>query len=218
MVRIAFLGPPGAGKGTQAKRLAEALGIAHVSTGDILREAAARGTALGQEASEYMRAGKLVPDDLVLRILTERLGEPDAAAGFILDGYPRNRSQAETLAAIVPLDHVVFFDLPERKLVARLTDRRHCPKCGRSYNLTTLPPKVPGRCDEDGTELLQRPDDRLDAVRTRLRIYSEQTAPLLAYYEEKGLLRSIDADGSPEEVHRRLTGAIGDPRAAGGKS
>jgi adenylate kinase len=208
MVRIAFLGAPGAGKGTQAKRLAGALGIAHISTGDILREAVERRTPLGAEANDYMRAGKLVPDPLVLRILTERLRAPDAVPGFILDGYPRNRSQAETLETIVALDHVVFFDLPEGKLVERLTQRRHCPTCGRSYNLATLPPKVPGKCDVEGAELLQRPDDRAEAVRTRLRVYAEQTAPLLAYYEEQRLLRSIDADGSPEEVEARLRAAL----------
>jgi adenylate kinase len=211
MLRIAFLGAPGAGKGTQAKRLSEVLGIPHLSTGDMLREAVARGTALGLEANGYMRAGRLVPDALVLQILSERLQSPDARAGFVLDGYPRNPAQAETLAGIVPLDHVVYFALPDSKLIARLTQRRHCPSCGRIYNLETLPPQKEGVCDVEGSALVQRPDDRPEAVRTRLQVYAEQTTPLLTYFEGRGLLRRIDADGSLDRVFHRLEAALGVP-------
>jgi adenylate kinase len=210
--RIVFLGPPGAGKGTQAARLAKALGIPHLSTGDLLRAAVAAETPLGKEADGHMRAGRLVPDDLVLRILEARLREPDAHAGFLLDGYPRNLAQAESLARWTPIDVAVSFDLPERVLVERLSGRRLCPTCRSNYNVATQPPKVPGRCDRDGTELIQRPDDRPEAVATRLQVYVEQTAPLLAHYRRAGLLRPIDASGTPDEVAGRVRAAIPEAR------
>jgi adenylate kinase len=203
-----FLGPPGAGKGTQAATLAKELGIAHLSTGDLLRAAVAAGSPLGREAEGYMRAGKLVPDDLVLRILRERLVQPDARTGFILDGFPRNIPQAESLAAISPLDGVVWFEIDPGALTDRLVGRRICPKCSTMYNVTSRPPRSPGRCDLDGHELIQRPDDRPEAVATRLKVYAEQTAPLLQHYRRAGLLRPIDADGAPEEVARRLRSAV----------
>jgi adenylate kinase len=208
VLRVVFLGPPGAGKGTQADALSRERGIAHLSTGDLLRSAVAAGTPLGREADGYMRAGRLVPDDLVLRILRARLAEPDARAGFILDGFPRNLAQAEALESITPLDVVVSFELPEAELVARLAGRRLCPRCGTVYNLRSRPPRTTGRCDRDGAELEQRPDDRPEAVTTRLAVYAEQTAPLLVHYRRRGLLLPIDAGGTPEEVALRLRNSL----------
>jgi adenylate kinase len=209
MARTVFLGPPGAGKGTQAAELAKREGWAHLSTGDLLRQAVAAGTELGRRADGFMRQGLLVPDDLVLEILGERLRGPEASRGFVLDGYPRNVAQARTLEGLTPIDVVVHFELPGEKLIERLTQRRHCPTCGRIYNLATLPPKNSGRCDVDGTELAQRSDDRPEAVRTRLRAYAEQTAPLLDHYRAQGRLRTVDADGSPAEVAERLRRLLG---------
>lgn len=208
MPRIVLLGPPGAGKGTQAKVLAQHLHVPHLSTGDLLREAVRAKSSLGEEADVYMRAGRLVPDDLVLRILRERLGRPDAATGYILDGYPRNVAQANELDRITPIDRVLSFDLPESALVERLTQRWTCPKCGTAYNLATRPPKTPGVCDLDGTTLLQRADDAPAAVRTRLAVYREQTEPLLEHYRRLGRLTPIDARGTPEQVAQRLRTAL----------
>lgn len=208
MRRIVFLGPPGAGKGTQAAELARELGIPHLSTGDLLRSAVAARTDLGREAEGHMAAGRLVPDDLVLRILKERLAEPDARNGFVLDGYPRSPAQAEALARITPIDVVVAFEIPEEMLVDRLSGRRVCPTCHTVYHLVSRPPRVPGRCDKDGTELVQRPDDRPEAIRTRLQVYESQTAPLLEYYRKQGLLRPVDATGTPEQVLTRVRAAV----------
>jgi adenylate kinase len=208
LTRIVFLGPPGAGKGTQAAALADRLGIPHLSTGDLLRSAIAAKTPLGLQAKEHVDAGRLVPDDLVLQILRERLGAPDARGGFLLDGFPRTLVQARALAAVSPVDRVILFEIPEPLLLERLTQRRTCPKCGTSYNLATRPPKVPGRCDREGAELQQRSDDREDAVRTRLKVYQQQTHPLVAHYQELGLLRSVNAEGSPDEVRSRIAAAV----------
>ncbi|HXY47052.1 MAG TPA: adenylate kinase [Thermoplasmata archaeon] len=204
MYRLVFLGPPGVGKGTQAARLARELRLAHLSTGDLLRAAVAARTPLGLEADGHMRAGRLVPDDLVLKILKERLAQPDASAGFILDGYPRNLAQAETLDRITRIERVISFELPSEVLVRRLSARRICPQCQSVYNVDSQPPRVPGRCDRDGAELVQRPDDRPEAVETRLKVYTEQTAPLLAFYRTRRLLSPVDASGTPEDVARRL--------------
>jgi adenylate kinase len=208
MPRIVFLGPPGAGKGTQASGLSRALGVPHLSTGDLLRAAVAAPTALGREADAYMRRGDLVPDALVLRILEERLRAPDARAGFVLDGYPRNPAQAEALAQITPIDRVVAFEVPTEVLVDRLSGRWICPTCQTVYHVPAMPPKVPGRCDRDGTALVQRPDDRPEAVRQRLQVYAEKTAPLIDHYRRRGLLRPIDATGTPDEVAARVRAAL----------
>jgi adenylate kinase len=208
MARIVFLGPPGAGKGTQAKDLSERLGVPHLSTGDLLREAVRAKTSLGAEADVYMRAGRLVPDELVLRILKERLDRPDARGGFVLDGYPRNVAQAAELERITPIDRVVSFDLPESLLLERLANRRSCPKCGTVYNLRTRPPKLDTVCDNDETPLIHRSDDRPEAVRTRIAVYREQTAPLLEHYRRLERLTPLDASGTPAEVRRRLQNAI----------
>jgi adenylate kinase len=208
MSRIVLLGPPGAGKGTQAKEFAKILGVPHLSTGDLLRDAVRAKTPLGEEADVYMRAGRLVPDDLVLRILKERLGRADAKTGFLLDGYPRNVAQATELDRITPVDRVIAFEIPENVLVERLTQRWNCPKCGTVYNVATRPPKHAGVCDLDGTPLQQRTDDTPEAVRTRLAVYSEKTAPLLEHYRQLGRLTPIDATGTPEQVSRHLRSAL----------
>jgi len=207
--RLVFLGPPGAGKGTQAAALAQVLGIKHLSTGEILRSHVAAGTPLGREAEGFMTAGQLVPDRLVLAMLEAELRAPAASAGFLLDGFPRTLAQAEALDGLAPLDRVIFFDIGEGTLLERLTQRRHCPQCGLVYNLVTKPPATPGRCDQDGTPLVQRSDDREDAVRTRLRVYQEQTAPLLEFYTRQGRLRRLDANGPVEVVATRLRAALG---------
>jgi adenylate kinase len=202
--RLVFLGPPGSGKGTQAAELARELGIAHLSTGDLLRAAVAEGSPLGRAADEHMRAGRLVPDELVLRILGERLARPDASHGFVLDGFPRTIAQADALDRMTELDAVISFDLEPATIVRRLAGRRSCPTCGAVYNLVSNPPHQAGRCDRDGTELLQRPDDRPEAVEVRFRVYEEQTAPLREHYRQRGVLRPLDASGSPAEVGSRL--------------
>jgi len=202
-----FLGPPGVGKGTQAARLAQELRVPHLSTGDILRAAVAARTPLGLEAEGHMSAGRLVPDDLVLRILRERLASPDTREGFILDGFPRNRAQAEALSGITPVDVVLALDLPSDVLVERITGRWVCPTCQSVYHVRNNPPKVAGRCDRDGHELIQRPDDRREAVETRLKVYTNQTAPLLEFYRGRGLLRPVDASGRPDEVGARVRAA-----------
>ncbi|HTS33890.1 MAG TPA: adenylate kinase [Thermoplasmata archaeon] len=204
MHRVVFLGPPGVGKGTQAAELARELHIPHLSTGDLLRAAVAAKSPLGLQADGHMRSGGLVPDELVLQILQERLGKPDAASGFILDGFPRNPAQALALDRITPIDVVVSFDLPAEVLQRRLGGRRVCPTCHSVYNLSTQPPRVEGRCDREGTELVQRPDDRPEAVATRLKVYAEQTAPLLELYRSRGLLHPVDARGTPDEVRARV--------------
>jgi adenylate kinase len=202
--RVVFLGPPGAGKGTQAAELAREQGFPHLSTGDMLRAAVAEGNELGRAADGHMRAGRLVPDDLVLAIVRDRLARPDAAAGFVLDGFPRNLAQARALEGFAPLDLVLSFEIDPDRVVARLAGRRVCPTCGTVYHVDSRPPKRRNRCDRDGTELVQRPDDLPEAVEVRLKVYAEQTAPLLDYYRRLGLLREVDASGTPETVAARL--------------
>ncbi len=207
MHRIAFLGPPGAGKGTQATVLAAELKIPHLSTGDLLREEVAARTPIGLEADGYMRSGRLVPDAVVLQVLQERIARPDARNGFLLDGFPRTVAQATTLESVAPLDRVVFFDLPHDVLVDRLSSRRVCPACQTVYNLLSHRPRVAGRCDRDGADLVQRPDDRPEAVATRLAVYADTTAPIVDFYRARGRLSTIDATGTPEEVGRRVRAA-----------
>ncbi|MHB1435676.1 MAG: adenylate kinase [Thermoplasmata archaeon] len=208
MHRIVFLGPPGAGKGTQAALLSKELGVPHLSTGDLLRTAVRARSPLGIEAEGYMRAGKLVPDDLVLRLIRERLAGPEASRGFLLDGFPRNRAQAEALQAVTPIDRVVAFEIDPALLVRRLGDRRVCPVCATVYNLTSRPPKVDERCDRDQAPLDHRPDDRPEAIATRLEVYRKETAPLEAFYRERGLLRPVRADGTPAEVVARVRAVV----------
>jgi len=209
MHRVVFLGPPGVGKGTQAAEISREFGVPHLSTGDLLRAAVAGKTPLGLEAEGHMSAGRLVPDDLVLKMLKLRLAQPDAQGGFLLDGFLRNPAQALALDHITAVDVVVSFDLPSDVLIARLVDRRVCPVCKSTYNLTTQPPRTSGHCDRDGQELVHRPDDRPEAVKTRLEVYAQQTEPLLELYRGRGLLRPVDARGTPSEVRTRVRQAIG---------
>ncbi|MHC4897539.1 MAG: adenylate kinase [Planctomycetota bacterium] len=209
MARAVFLGAPGAGKGTQAKELASGGEILHISTGDMLREEVAQGSQLGREAAQYMDAGKLVPDDVMIAMVAARIDRPDAAKAWILDGFPRTLPQAESLdqtldAADKGLSHVVFFQVPEELLVQRLTSRWTCGGCGAIWNSMFKPPQQEGTCDLCGGPLTQRSDDRPEAVGKRLSVYGSQTEPLLGYYRTKGVLVEVDANRSPDEIQQTL--------------
>jgi adenylate kinase len=208
-MNIVFLGPPGAGKGTQAKILIERYGIPQISTGDMLREHRAKGTELGKKAQEYMDKGQLVPDEIILGMVKERLSQPDCQKGFILDGFPRTVAQAEALDKLLSemgkkLDFALALIVPDELLVERLTGRRTCKNCGMMYHIKYKPPKVEGKCDVCGGELYQRPDDNEETVRNRLKVYHEQTAPLIEYYQNKGILREIDGSKSIEEITQQI--------------
>jgi adenylate kinase len=207
-MRIVLLGPPGSGKGTQAARLAEALGVPRISTGDILRKNVAEGTELGKKTKTYMDAGQLVPDDVVIAMTAHRLKEPDAGTGFILDGFPRTIAQADALAKLTPLDAVVNLFLEPEELVKRSAGRRICPKCESVYHVASNPPKRSGICDKCGSALVTRPDDREDVVRTRIETYERQTAPLIQYYKARGLLREVYASGVIGEISQRVQEAL----------
>ena len=195
-MKIVFLGPPGAGKGTQAKRVSEALAIPHISTGDILRAAIKAGTPVGLEAKRYVDGGHLVPDEVIIRIVQERLREPDAQKGFLFDGFPRTLPQAEELAGITALDIVVNIDVPDEALIDRISGRRVCGGCGATYHIDTL--EGAEACHKCQTALIQREDDLPETVLNRLQVYHKQTAPLVAYYEEAGLLKTVDGTQSPD--------------------
>jgi adenylate kinase len=208
-MNLVFLGPPGAGKGTQAKRLLEEFGMPQISTGDILRDAVRRGTDLGKKAAPLMEAGKLVPDDLVVGIAMDHLQQSDPARGFVLDGFPRTIPQAQALDAALKksgqkIDAAISLRVPEETLVERLSGRRSCPKDGSVYHVDQNPPKREGLCDKCGGDLLQREDDKPEKVRERLAVYARQTAPLEAYYEKQGLLRVINGVGSPEDIYAQI--------------
>ena len=208
-MRLVLLGPPGAGKGTQAQSLGAVWGIPQVASGDLLRAAVREGSRLGREASGYMDRGALVPDELVLRMVAERLEKPDARAGFILDGFPRNVKQAEALAKMgIKLDRVVAVIAPDEELVKRISGRRTCRNCNAMYHVTFEPPKKAGICDKCGGELYQRADDAEETVRERLKVYREATQPLLDHYGRLGLLEKIDGIGSVGEVEKRIIAAI----------
>jgi len=208
--RIIFLGPPGAGKGTQAERLAEDLKIKKISTGDILREAVAKGTELGQRAKSYMERGELVPDEIILGIIEEAINDED---GFILDGFPRNINQAKALDEMLSrkglnITHVIFLDVPDEEIIKRIAYRRVCLNCGAVYNLIFDPPKEDEICNNCGSKLVQREDDREEVVRKRLEVYRGSTEALIRIYEERGVLRKIDGLGDREEVFRRIREAL----------
>lgn len=214
-MNLILLGPPGSGKGTQAKRLMQRYEIPQISTGDILRDAVKEGTPLGREAKRYMEEGKLVPDEVVVGIVKDRLKGPDCQRGFILDGFPRTIAQAEALDRILEemgrgIDHVIDIRVDKDELLRRLSGRRTCRSCGAMYHVIFNPPRVDGVCDRCGGELYHREDDKEETIRERLRVYEGQTAPLIEYYEKKGLLRRIDGTGEIEEVEARILKAIGD--------
>jgi adenylate kinase len=212
-LNLILFGPPGAGKGTQAARLQEDFRLPYVATGDILRAAVKDGTELGLKAKGFMDAGELVPDELVIDLIVDRIGADDARDGFILDGFPRTRAQADALGeAFDKLDRritaVLLFDVPDEDLVSRISGRRVSVKTGRVYHVESDPPKHEGRCDVDGSRLVQRDDDKPEVVEKRLEVYHAETEPLVAYYDERGLLRRIDGTRPPTEVHDHVRAVL----------
>jgi len=208
-MNLILLGPPGAGKGTQAQMIAESDHIPQISTGDILRKAVKEGTPLGKKAKVFMDQGKLVPDEVVISIIDERLREPDCNPGFILDGFPRTTSQAEALQPILSkmgksIDHVINIEVDTEELVRRLTGRRTCKNCGAMFHILFHPPRLEGMCDRCGGSLYQREDDKEETIRTRLNEYQRQTAPLIEYYQLKNLLRSVRGVGGEKEIFERI--------------
>jgi len=208
-VRIILLGPPGSGKGTQAELLSKKYGIPHIAMGDILREEVARGTSLGKKVYVYMSRGELVPDEIVIEVLKERIKKPDCKNGFILDGFPRTLNQAKALDTMLDelgfrIDAVVYIDVPDEEIVRRLSLRRTCRVCGRVYNLYYNPPKQDGKCDVCGGELFIRDDDKPEVIRNRLKVYNEQTRPLVSYYEESKLLVRVDGVNSIDNVFQQI--------------
>ncbi|HUU91720.1 MAG TPA: adenylate kinase [Phycisphaerae bacterium] len=210
-MRLVFMGPPGAGKGTQAKAVADEYGIPHVSSGDIFRAEIAAQTELGKQIKGYLDSGALVPDETTVKAVVGRLDADDCADGWLLDGFPRTQAQAEALdealdAAGATLDAVVNLEVNPETIVRRMAGRRVCPKCGRSYHTEHIPPKVEGVCDDQacGAALITRDDDRPETVRKRLATYQEATAPLIEYYDRRGLLIRTDGSGTPDEVRARL--------------
>jgi adenylate kinase len=212
-MRLILLGPPGSGKGTQAKLLSERLGLMHIGTGDILREAARLGTPRGKLAEPYIKAGKLAPDELVNEVVGERFAREDRPQRFVMDGYPRTLAQAHSFDAalrqqFLSLDGVVFVNVPDEVIVGRMGGRLSCPSCKATYHLVNKPPRRPGVCDVCGHALVQRVDDKEETVRERLRQYHQNTEDLIPYYKAKGLLRDVNGEGSIEEVYARIQKAL----------
>lgn len=212
-MRIIFLGPPGAGKGTQAKLIAKDFHILQLSTGDLLREHRTRGTDLGHKAISYMDGGNLVPDEVILGMVAEEFKKPEHQAGYILDGFPRTSPQAVGLDKLVAdqaqhLDHVLVLEVPDSELVRRLTARRTCSKCGHIYNLVFNPPALEGICDHDGSPLIHRSDDTVETVVNRLQVYKNQTKPLIEHYSPMGLVRAIDGTGEVKDIYQRILKAL----------
>lgn len=215
MLRAVLLGPPGAGKGTQAVRLVEKYEIPHISTGDIFRKNIKEGTELGKKAQEYMNAGALVPDELVVDLVKDRLQQDDCKNGFLLDGFPRTIFQAEKLDEFLSesnlkMDIVINLKVEKEALIKRLTGRRVCKDCGANYHIVNIPPKKEGVCDICGGELIQRKDDNIETVENRINVYEEQTAPLIGYYKEAGSLVDFDGEASLDEVFDAIVQAIGE--------
>ncbi|QAS52657.1 adenylate kinase [Halobacillus litoralis] len=214
-MNLILMGLPGAGKGTQAEKIVEKYDIPHISTGDMFRLAIKEGTALGKEAKSFMDKGELVPDEVTIGIVRERLSKPDSQKGFLLDGFPRTIAQADALENLMSdmeesLDYVLHIDVPKDQLIERLTGRRICPTCGATYHVVFNPPKVDGKCDHDGSELIQREDDQPDTVKKRLEVNVEQTQPLLDFYREKGYLVSFEGDKDIDEVFQDIDQKLGD--------
>ena len=209
-LNVILLGAPGAGKGTQAERIVAKFGLPHISTGEMLRAAVAQGTDMGLAAQKFMEAGGLVPDEVVIGVVRDRLAEPDAQNGFLLDGFPRTIEQAERLDAMLAeagrtVSHVILIDVPEDELVQRLAGRRMCRGCGKGYHVVFDPPKAEGVCDVCGSELYQRTDDNEETVRNRLEVYRAQTQPLVGYYEGHGVLQSAYGGGKlPDDVFAQV--------------
>ncbi len=212
-LNLILLGPPGAGKGTQAERLTDDFNLPYIATGNILREAVAQETTLGKQAKVFMDAGELVPDEVISGVILEAVAAADALDGFLLDGFPRTVAQADALSTGLAatdrsLTAAILIDVPDDEVERRMSGRRVSVKTGRVYHVEFDPPKHEGRCDVDGSRLVQREDDKPETVRHRLEVYHEQTAPLIAYYEERGLLRRFDGTRSPTEVHDHIRATI----------
>ncbi len=212
-MRVVLVGPPGAGKGTQAQFLASHLSIPKISTGDIFRDNVSHGTALGRRAQAYMERGDLVPDEVTIAMVTDRLADEDTQAGFLLDGFPRNVPQAETFKKMLlswdtKLDVVLELVVDDDEVVRRLSGRRTCRRCGRIWHVSFDPPTVAGICDDCGGELFQRDDDREETIRHRLEVYQEQTAPLVSFYADEGNLLGLDATGPVDEITERALSAL----------
>ncbi|MDD4956085.1 MAG: adenylate kinase [Candidatus Omnitrophica bacterium] len=206
---LVLLGPPGAGKGTQAAYLAKAYGLLHISTGDMLRQAVKDGGVTGLEVKRYMEAGELVPDDIVTKSVVERMGKPDASSGVMLDGYPRNSAQAGTLDESLSeegreLATVLYFNTPEEVVIQRLSGRRVCKQCGKNYHVTNMPSAKEGVCDICGGELIQRKDDNIDTIKNRLNVYKDNTADLISYYRKKGKLMEVDGGLPAGELFEQI--------------
>ena len=208
-MKIVMLGTPGAGKGTQADKIAEKYGLPHISTGDIFRKNIKEGTELGKEAKSYMDAGKLVPDELTVRLLLDRVKNDDCAKGYILDGYPRTIPQAEALDKELTklgekIDYAINVDVPDENIINRMSGRRACLKCGATYHLKYVPPKKDGICDECGSELVIRDDDKPETVKNRLAVYHEQPQPLIEYFEKQGVLHTVDGTTDAGDVFKAI--------------
>lgn len=214
-MNLILLGPPGAGKGTQAAKIIEKYNIPHISTGDIFRKNISEGTRLGKKAKEYMDKGELVPDSLVIEIATDRLTEDDCKNGFLLDGFPRTVEQAVALDAFLgehgkKIDHVLDIDVPKEELMTRLIGRRVCKNCGATYHVTNMPPKTEGICDKCGGELMQRADDTESTVENRIEVYNKQTKPLLNYYDKLGNIAHLDGSIGLEKLFAQIVGILGE--------
>ena len=207
-MNLVFFGPPGAGKGTIAARLAADRDIPHISTGELFREAVKQATDLGNKIKTVIDSGSLVPDEITIKLVKKRLSRSDASTGFILDGFPRTVSQAKALSATVDIDHVLNLSIKDEMVIKRLTGRRTCTNCGFTHHVVFMPPKEPDKCDNCGNHLVQREDDSETAIATRLKVYKSQSVPLIEYYVKKELLRNIDASPDPDTIYRTVLDVV----------